>query len=268
MIKSPSIYGATFAILAISGAVAPQVAHARDWGVVSGWYVASSGDSCGMFSSTASAGGSETVILKRLDGALIVQLKNPNWRVEPGKDYRVAFQIDGRVYSGAHRILPVVSGFITTFAGLFENELGAGKTLSISRDGAVIDQLALTGSSAALKTIENCLADLRSLPATTLSQAARPPKPQGSPAKWITLADYPDSAIRAGRQGSVAFRLSIGRDGRPSGCAITTSSGSSDLDDATCKNVVKRARFTPAQGQNGEAVDGVYESRVTWTLPE
>jgi TonB family protein len=219
-----------------------------------------------MFSSTASAGGSEAVILKRMDGALIVQLKNPNWRIDPAKDYRVAFQIDGRAYSGAHRSVPVASGFITTFAGLFEDELQAGKTLSISRDGAIMDQLTLNGSGAALKTVQSCLADLRVTPLT--AQAARPPKPQGSPAKWITLEDYPNSAIRAGRQGSVAFRLAIGRDGRPNGCTVTTSSGSSDLDDATCRNAVKRARFTPAQTENGDAIEGVYDSKVTWTLPE
>jgi TonB family protein len=263
MIKVP----VTFAVL-LSLAADPSAAHARDWGLVSGWYVASTADSCGMFSSTASAGGSEAVILKRLDGALILQIKNPNWRIDPGKDYKVTFQIDGRSTAGAYRLQTMLSGFTVSFASVFENELQAGNTLSISRDGAVIDQLALRGSGAALKIVQSCLVDLRTVPVIVPSNAARPPKPLVSPVKWFSSVEYPSSALRAERQGSVSFRLSIGIDGKVGQCAVITSSGSSDLDEATCNALVRKARFTPAQAENGAPVAGFYEGKMTWTLPK
>jgi TonB family protein len=254
------------AMLAI--ATAPAAANAKDWGLVSGWYIASTGDSCGMFSSTASAGGSEAVILKRLDGALILQVKNPNWRIDPAKEYKVTFQIDGRATGEAFRLQTMISGFAASLGSVFENELQAGKTLSISRDGAVIDQLALRGSEEALKIIQSCLSDLRTVPFTIVSNTTRPPRPLESPAKWFSSMEYPSSALRAERQGSVAYRLSIAMNGRASKCIVVTSSGSSDLDDATCNTLLRRARFTPAQTENGQTVEGVYEGKMAWVLPK
>jgi periplasmic protein TonB len=263
MFKLVVTFAAMFAIFAT-----PTAAKAKDWGLVSGWYIASTGDSCGMFSSTASAGGSEAVILKRLDGALILQLKNPNWRIEAGKEYKVSFQIDGRAAVGAYRVQTMVSGFTVSFANTFENELQTGKMLGISRDGAVIDQLTLNGSSAALKIVQNCLVDLRTVPVPIVSALTRPPKPLVSAAKWFSAVEYPSSALRAERQGSVTYRLAVGIDGRANKCAVVTSSGSSDLDDATCSTLTRRARFTPAQSENGVSVEGVYEGKMTWVLPK
>src|ERR1044072_5940983 len=47
--------------------------------------------------------------------------------------------------------------------------------------------------------------------------------------------DYPADAMRNEDQGSVSVRLSIGTDGRVSGCSVSSSSGSRSLDNATCR---------------------------------
>lgn len=79
--------------------------------------------------------------------------------------------------------------------------------------------------------------------------------------------DYPNSALQNNEQGTTAVVLSIGTDGRVSGCSITSSSGSSALDNATCNVLRRRARFTPATDTSGNPTTDTYPQRVTWRVP-
>jgi protein TonB len=84
---------------------------------------------------------------------------------------------------------------------------------------------------------------------------------------YISDSDYPASAIRAEQQGTTGFRLSIGTDGRVTGCTITSSSGSPALDDAVCRIMRSRARFTPARDDHGNPTTDSTSSRIRWVLP-
>lgn len=92
-------------------------------------------------------------------------------------------------------------------------------------------------------------------------------KPRGNPASWVTNDDYPASALRAEEQGRTAFRLDVGADGRVTACDVTASSGSSTLDAAACRLVVRRAKFTPGKDADGNAVGGSYANSFTWRIP-
>src|SRR5687768_16203764 len=70
--------------------------------------------------------------------------------------------------------------------------------------------------------------------------------PKGNPGNWATTNDYPSRALREERAGVTGFRVSVTPDGRAASCDVTSSSGSPDLDQATCSNVMRRARFNPA----------------------
>jgi len=94
------------------------------------------------------------------------------------------------------------------------------------------------------------------------------PTPKGNPANWATTNDYPTRALREDREGTTSFRVSVGPDGRVTGCSVTSSSGSPDLDDATCANVTRRARFNPATDGEGQATSGSYSNRVRWVIPK
>jgi len=94
------------------------------------------------------------------------------------------------------------------------------------------------------------------------------PTPKGNPANWATTNDYPTRALRAAREGTTSFRVSVGPDGRVTGCTVTSSSGSPDLDDATCQNVTRRARFNPATDGEGQPTTGSYSNRVRWVIPK
>jgi TonB family protein len=86
-------------------------------------------------------------------------------------------------------------------------------------------------------------------------------------ASYISDADYPAAAIRAGEQGTTGFRLFIGPDGLVTDCRIIASSGSASLDEATCRIMRTRARFRPAHDANGNPVPDTVSSRVRWVLP-
>lgn len=102
------------------------------------------------------------------------------------------------------------------------------------------------------------------------ASAAEPqsPKPMGNPGEWVTTRDYPSEALRNEQEGTVAFRIQVGKDGVPSGCEVTMSSGSALLDSATCDLIQSRARFSPAMDGQGRAVVGTYSNSVRWTIPD
>ncbi|MDE2560775.1 MAG: energy transducer TonB [Sphingomonadales bacterium] len=94
-----------------------------------------------------------------------------------------------------------------------------------------------------------------------------PGTPKGNPGNWVTTNDYPSRALREERTGTTGFRLEYDANGKPTNCSITRSSGSQDLDDATCANLMRRARFKPGT-VNGEPVAGSYSNSVRWVIPE
>jgi len=111
---------------------------------------------------------------------------------------------------------------------------------------------------------------LQSGSASTQAEAARvvvPAQPRGDPQLLIGGKDYPASALRAGEQGTVRYTLEIGADGRVKGCRVTQSSGSARLDNATCRIMTERGRFTPARDGEGQPAPSEEVQAVAWSLP-
>lgn len=92
--------------------------------------------------------------------------------------------------------------------------------------------------------------------------------PKGNPGSWATSNDYPSRALREEREGTTGFRVTVGTDGRVTDCSITRSSGSPDLDEATCANIRRRARFNPATDGDGNPTTGSYASSIRWVIPK
>jgi protein TonB len=92
--------------------------------------------------------------------------------------------------------------------------------------------------------------------------------PKGNPANWATTNDYPARALREEREGTTGFRVTVGPDGKVAECQVTSSSGHADLDAATCDNVRRRARFTPATDGEGNPTTGSYSNRIRWVIPK
>lgn len=94
------------------------------------------------------------------------------------------------------------------------------------------------------------------------------PQPRGNPGRWVTTNDYPSRALREEQEGVTTVRLSVDASGDVTGCTVTRSSGSSLLDDATCKNMQRRARFNPATDGEGRPTSGTYTQSVKWEIPQ
>ncbi|MGI4732620.1 MAG: energy transducer TonB [Janthinobacterium lividum] len=102
-------------------------------------------------------------------------------------------------------------------------------------------------------------------PPRVVSQAAGL---KGNPGQYFGPDAYPPGALRAEAQGRVVAALTVGTDGRVSGCSVTTSSGNSDLDDATCRIAKRSVRFTAAKDASGAPIASSYTLPVRWVLPK
>jgi protein TonB len=84
----------------------------------------------------------------------------------------------------------------------------------------------------------------------------------------ISSDDYPIAAARSGVQGKVTVELLIDASGRVSDCSLLQSSGSQDLDGATCTLLTRRAQYYPARNSAGIPVESRVTSSIRWNLPE
>lgn len=92
--------------------------------------------------------------------------------------------------------------------------------------------------------------------------------PAGNPGQWVTSDDYPAEAMRQGHEGTSGFRLAYDATGRTTGCEITSPSGHAELDEATCRLLIERARFIPGRDAEGAQIGGTYSNRIRWRIPE
>jgi protein TonB len=95
----------------------------------------------------------------------------------------------------------------------------------------------------------------------------QPAKARANLASYFSDDDYPQDAIRNEQQGTTGVRLDIGPDGRVTNCTVTSSSGSSSLDNTTCRLLRSRARFTPATDSSGARTRDTTNTRIVWRLP-
>ena len=79
--------------------------------------------------------------------------------------------------------------------------------------------------------------------------------------------DYPPAARRAGVEGSVSVRFTVGTDGSVSGCRVMRSTASAELDATTCRLIERRFRYEPALDGAGRPVAETIGRTFDWLLP-
>jgi protein TonB len=118
-------------------------------------------------------------------------------------------------------------------------------------------------------------------PAPVFTRAAPPPPapPPPAPSKargaqpenqrsWQQriMDNYPARAIRDETEGRVGVRVTVGANGRVSGCSVSSSSGSSILDDAACQDITRYGRFSPALDADGNPTSGGWSTTIVYQL--
>lgn len=96
----------------------------------------------------------------------------------------------------------------------------------------------------------------------------RGPRPKNNPGSWVTTNDYPSLALLYEWMGVSYFKVTVSKVGKVTECEVKKTSGYITLDDATCGNITRRARFDPALDDHGNPALGTYTNRVTWLIPQ
>jgi periplasmic protein TonB len=281
--------------------LSPLPACARDWPSAGGWDVAEvDGNACAMAMEYDGEGSTALGVILDTKANVLLVATNDNWSASKGQAYELVYFLNGLAYSGGKSVgteSGFKKGFVTSFDPAFLGDFAKASAIIIkSKDGVMIDDLSLAGSAAGLSVLRRCVAHVKSvadaearerarfahIPKDPFATVAGEPIPgtepaagrvesaraKGDLASLISPADYPASAVRGGEEGTTAFRLDIGANGRVTGCTITSSSGSSALDSATCRLMKSRARFTPAIDSSGNPTTDTISSRYTWRATE
>jgi protein TonB len=93
----------------------------------------------------------------------------------------------------------------------------------------------------------------------------QPVQPTGVRSQAGRRPVYPEAALRAGREGRTVMRLTINTQGRVAGCEIVQSSGSADLDAASCATVRAWVYF-PATDAQGGPIEVQANQPMAWRL--
>ena len=116
-------------------------------------------------------------------------------------------------------------------------------------------------------------------PVVPIARPAPPPAPPPAPSqargvspdgqsRWAARIqeNYPPRAVRDEVEGRVGVRVTVGTNGRVADCSVTSSSGSSILDDAACSGMRSYARFKPALDAAGNAITGTWTTTIVYDL--
>jgi protein TonB len=93
---------------------------------------------------------------------------------------------------------------------------------------------------------------------------------RGSPVRWlrgrIYDSDYPRRAYEARFEGTVYLRFVVAPDGYVSDCAVTRSSGNREVDETTCRLIMRRFRYRPARNEDGRPIASTIRGEHHWEL--
>jgi TonB family protein len=95
---------------------------------------------------------------------------------------------------------------------------------------------------------------------------AKPAKQPGGLQSLFSADDYPQRAVMLGERGRARIRIKVGDKGETSDCAVLASTGSTDLDRATCEVIRRKAGFSPALDLDGKPIRSVVVTTVYWIL--
>jgi protein TonB len=80
------------------------------------------------------------------------------------------------------------------------------------------------------------------------------------------MDNYPARAIRDEIEGRVGVRVTVGPNGRVTGCTVSNSSGEGVLDDAACQDITRYGRFSPALDAAGNPTTGSWGTTIVYQL--
>ncbi len=130
-------------------------------------------------------------------------------------------------------------------------------------------RLVLGSMRATMAELRKCSADLvRHWGFDPVEQGTlkQPAVPLSSPGTWLRSYDYPSGLLISGNNGIVHFRLDVDEKGGVAGCHIQAATRPEGFASITCNLITRRAKFSPALNQQGQAIRSYYVNTVRWMV--
>ena len=249
------------------------------------WELFSGEGYCAVTGNYDDDGGTQVSFAQRGEDDFVLLVANDNWTIVEGRRYSLQYLFDDRLFDGEAKgfLDDGLKGFSIGGGGDFANVFARSQRLAILKeDNTVVVIVGLQGTSDAMSKVRACWKEIAArlnrerLAADALAakRAVIPADPFfdpseaipiGNAGRWATNDDYPARAQREEREGSTGFSVKVGADGKVIDCEVTSSSGHADLDQETCKLVMRRARFNVIA--DGSPVR-VYSHTMNWRIPK
>lgn len=168
--------------------------------------------------------------------------------------------------------------FRTNLSRATIDRLAASSKVRVEAAGRLDETLELSQMQSLLKVLNDCAVDLAKIwhvggqehAPKSGSQDGPPPglsrDLDGTLSGLLSADDYPDSAVFFGDQGTVKVALLVDERGLVADCTVVDTSSVAALDAQTCALVKQRARFKPAQGDDGKPAKSATTATITWRI--
>lgn len=90
--------------------------------------------------------------------------------------------------------------------------------------------------------------------------------PIGDPGSWIVSNDYPLKMLNERQPSLVDFRLDVDETGMATSCHIQETTRAKEFDNAVCRSLMRRAKFSPAIDADGTPIRSYWKSRVRFQI--
>lgn len=87
-----------------------------------------------------------------------------------------------------------------------------------------------------------------------------------NPSQWLFASDYPSDMMALGKGSEIAVRLLVDASGKVTKCTSLTHYDEQEFNRITCESITKRARFKPAELEDGTKVPSYYTRRVIFQI--
>lgn len=122
----------------------------------------------------------------------------------------------------------------------------------------------IDAAMAAMRTCSDDLVKSWGYDPGIIANLASYPHPLNNPETWLRTDDYPSAQLQKGGSGLVQFRLDVDEAGSTVGCRILNTTGAPEFAATTCKNLSRRARFSPAIDAAGKPTRAFFVASVKW----
>jgi hypothetical protein len=142
-------------------------------------------------------------------------------------------------------------------------------SVTITSRGKLDEKFQLVQMAALMKTMDNCVADLRRHwnIDPELKSKLRSRAKSGGLVALFSSNDYPGVSLQQRQGGLVGLVILIDERGKPADCMVTQTSNSAALDTQACAMILHRAKYTPAIGEDGKPAKDSDNARIRWEIP-